>query len=64
MKAMVLHEVRTPLVLEERHLPSPAPGEIRLVVEACAVCRADLHMVERARRPRLSSEPRRLSGWE
>lgn len=46
MKAMVLHEVRTPLRLEERPLPSPDPGEIRLVVEACAVCRTDLHVVD------------------
>lgn len=46
MKAMVLHEVRTPLRLEERCLPSPGPGEIRLVVEACAVCRTDLHVVD------------------
>jgi alcohol dehydrogenase, propanol-preferring len=46
MKAMVLHEVRTPLLLEEWPLPSPAPGEIRLAVEACAVCRTDLHVVD------------------
>ncbi|MBF9197369.1 zinc-dependent alcohol dehydrogenase family protein [Microvirga terrestris] len=46
MKAMVLHDVRTPLRLEERPLPSPGPGEIRLVVEACAVCRTDLHVVD------------------
>lgn len=46
MKAMVLHKVRTPLVCEERPLPSPAPGEIRLTVEACAMCRTDLHVVD------------------
>jgi alcohol dehydrogenase, propanol-preferring len=46
MKAMVLQEVRSPLLLEERPLPSPAPGEIRLAVEACAVCRTDLHVVD------------------
>ena len=46
MKAMVLHKVRTPLVMEERPLPSPGPGEIRVVVEACAVCRTDLHVVD------------------
>ncbi len=43
---MVLHEVRAPLLLEERPLPSPAPGEIRLAAEACAVCRTDLHVVD------------------
>lgn len=46
MKAMVLHAVRTPLVPEERPLPSPAAGEIRVAVEACAVCRTDLHVVD------------------
>src|SRR5215207_6821057 len=46
MKAMVLHTVRAPLVMEERPLPSPGPGEIRVVVEACAVCRTDLHVVD------------------
>src|SRR3712207_1378502 len=46
MKAMVLHEVRTPLRLEERPRPSPGPGEIRVGVEACAVCRTDLHVVD------------------
>ncbi len=46
MKAMVLHALRTPLILEERPLPSPAPGEIRLAVAACAVCRTDLHVVD------------------
>jgi len=46
MKAMVLHEVRTPLVLESRPMPSPHAGEIRVTVEACAVCRTDLHVVD------------------
>jgi len=46
MRAMVLHAVRTPLALEERPLPIPGPGEIRLRVEACAVCRTDLHVVD------------------
>lgn len=43
---MVLHAARTPLALEERPLPSPGPGEVRLGVEACAVCRTDLHVVD------------------
>lgn len=46
MKAMVLREQRTPLALEERRLPVPGPGEIRIRVEACAVCRTDLHVVD------------------
>jgi len=46
MKAMVLRKLRTPLAMEERPLPSPGAGEIRVVVEACAVCRTDLHVVD------------------
>lgn len=46
MRAMVLRALRTPLVSEERPLPVPAPGEVRIRVEACAVCRTDLHVVD------------------
>lgn len=46
MKAMVLHAAGTPLVLEDRPLPEPGPGEIRVRVEACAVCRTDLHVAD------------------
>jgi len=46
MKAMVLHKVRASLFMEERPTPSPGPGEIRVAVEACAVCRTDLHVVD------------------
>ncbi|MBS0518474.1 MAG: zinc-dependent alcohol dehydrogenase family protein [Proteobacteria bacterium] len=46
MKAMVLNAIGQPLVLEERPDPVPGRGEIRLRVEACAVCRTDLHVVD------------------
>ncbi len=46
MRAMVLSTVGQRLRLEERPDPHPAPGEIRLRVEACAVCRTDLHVVD------------------
>ena len=48
MKAMVLRAIRTPLVPEDR--PDPQPGEIRVLVEACAVCRTDMtvYPLERA----------------
>lgn len=35
-----------PLRLVERPLPEPGPGEVRLAVRACGVCRTDLHEVE------------------
>ncbi|MFC0284288.1 zinc-dependent alcohol dehydrogenase family protein [Camelimonas abortus] len=46
MKAMVLEKPRTPLVPREAPDPVPGPGEIRLRVEACAVCHTDLHVVD------------------
>jgi propanol-preferring alcohol dehydrogenase len=35
-----------PLVLEERPVPSPGPGELLVQVRACGICRTDLHVVE------------------
>ena len=46
MRAMVLRQIRTPLGLEERTAPDPGPGDVRVRVEACAVCRTDLHVVD------------------
>ena len=46
MRAMALHAYGTALRLEERPTPMPGPGEIRVRVEACAVCRTDLHVVD------------------
>lgn len=46
MRAMVLRRPGTPLVLQERPEPVPGPGEVRLRVLACAVCRTDLHVVD------------------
>lgn len=46
MKAMVLARPREPLHAVERPLPSPGPGQVRLRVRACGVCRTDLHVVD------------------
>jgi propanol-preferring alcohol dehydrogenase len=46
MRAMVLERPMTPLVLRERPLPSPSGGEILIAIEACGVCRTDLHVVD------------------
>jgi propanol-preferring alcohol dehydrogenase len=43
---MVFHTAGEPLVLEERPDPVPGRGEIRVRVEACAVCRTDLHVID------------------
>ncbi|HEU0035609.1 MAG TPA: zinc-dependent alcohol dehydrogenase family protein [Kofleriaceae bacterium] len=46
MRAMVLEQLHAPLVLRERALPVPGAGEVRIAIEACAVCRTDLHVVD------------------
>ncbi|OCC05560.1 alcohol dehydrogenase [Labrys sp. WJW] len=46
MKAMVLHQTGQPLRLEVRPDPTPSFGEVRVKVEACGVCRTDLHVVD------------------
>jgi propanol-preferring alcohol dehydrogenase len=54
MRAMVLRVAGAPLVREERPVPEPGPGAVRVRVEACAVCRTDLHIVDgELTRPRL-----------
>ena len=46
MLGMVLKSPRTPLVAEACADPEPGPGELRLRVQACGVCRTDLHVVD------------------
>src|SRR5271169_952777 len=46
MQAMVLRARSARLVLEERPEPLPGPGQIRVRIEACAVCRTDLHVID------------------
>lgn len=46
MKAMVLRRPQTPLVLEVRPDPVPGPGQLLVRIEACGVCRTDLHVVD------------------
>src|SRR5579884_1135655 len=46
MRAMVLDRPRTALVPRQYPIPRPSPGEIMVAVEACGVCRTDLHVVD------------------
>ena len=45
-RVMLLQRPRTRLVASERTLPDVEAGEIRIRVEACGVCRTDLHVVD------------------
>jgi propanol-preferring alcohol dehydrogenase len=46
MQAMVLDVAGRPLRPADLPRPRPGPGELLLRVEACAVCRTDLHVVD------------------
>lgn len=46
MRVMMLSAPLLPLEMEWRNIPEPGPGELRLRVLACAVCRTDLHIVD------------------
>jgi propanol-preferring alcohol dehydrogenase len=46
MRAMVLEGAGLALAAGEIERPEPVPGEILIRVEACAVCRTDLHVVD------------------
>jgi propanol-preferring alcohol dehydrogenase len=37
---------RSPLILADRPVPQPGPGEVLLRIAACGVCHTDLHIVE------------------
>jgi propanol-preferring alcohol dehydrogenase len=43
VKAAVVRELGAPLVLEERPIPTPGPGDVVIRVEACGLCHTDLY---------------------
>ena len=46
MKAVVLHDFKKPLAIEEVTRPKPGADEILIEVEACGVCHSDLHLAD------------------
>ena len=46
MRAMVLEQPGRPLRLAELPQPVPGEGQLLLAVEACGVCRTDLHLLD------------------
>jgi propanol-preferring alcohol dehydrogenase len=46
MRAMILEAQRQPLKLVDIPRPEPGPGQILVKVNACGVCRTDLHIVD------------------
>ncbi len=46
MQCMVLHKAGTALEMLNREVPKPGRGELLLTVNACGVCRTDLHIID------------------
>src|SRR5438309_782620 len=46
MKAAVLMEVNTPLVIEDVSLPKPGPREVLIRTSVAGLCHSDLHFME------------------
>jgi alcohol dehydrogenase, propanol-preferring len=46
MHAMVLFEPKKPLVQTNLPIPEPGPKDVLIRVDACAVCRTDLHVID------------------
>ncbi len=46
MKAMVLSAAHRPLLEERPDLPHPTARQVQLRVQACGVCRTNLHIVD------------------
>jgi len=46
MRAMVLDRLKQPLQLRDVPKPKAGRGQLRVRVNACAVCRTDLHVVD------------------
>ncbi|MEY9968270.1 propanol-preferring alcohol dehydrogenase [Streptacidiphilus sp. MAP12-16] len=43
MKAAVVQDFTAPLAIEDRPLPTPAPHQVRVHIEACGLCHTDIH---------------------
>ena len=48
MKAAVCRKFGAPLAIEEVELASPASGELKVRIKACAICHSDIHYAEGA----------------
>jgi alcohol dehydrogenase, propanol-preferring len=46
MRAMVLERPGQPLLERDLERPEPAPGQLLVAVQACGVCRTDLHIAD------------------
>ena len=52
-RAMVLEQTGGPLQERELEIEAPTAGQVLLKVEACGVCRTDLHVYDGFKNPKL-----------
>ncbi len=45
-RAAIVEGKDRPLRIEEVDLADPAPGQVRVRIEACGICRSDLHAID------------------
>lgn len=45
MQAATVTQYSEPLIVEERPIPSPGPGEVLVRLEACGLCHTDIHAI-------------------
>lgn len=45
IKAAVCYEYGAPLVIEDVNLEPPGPDEVKIAMQACAICHSDIHIV-------------------
>lgn len=46
MRAMLLENIKSPLKLVDLPIPEPQRGQVLVKVQACAICRTDLHIID------------------
>ena len=46
MRAAQVTKPKGPFELVEREIPQPGPGDVRVKVQACGVCHADMYVKE------------------
>jgi len=46
MKSMIVKAPKQPLLLEQRDIPQPGAGQVRIKVRACGVCHSDMLVTE------------------
>ena len=61
MQAMVFERAGKPLVLKQMPVPKPSADQMLLKIQACGICRTDLHILDGELR---NTKPQLIPGHE